>query len=261
MTGVQPPSCPVCELPPAEFSALHRDYARRLLTVDGVALRYPQLTVAAVRRHFKTHIPPPVGDAAIDTDRDRPRPVGVRDYAAFLDGVVDAEEVLVTTVRRTLRDLARMDVEVAAARSVTDARRALTVGLRTKHALVRQLKELEAARQPRKRLLYVLMKGLEEVTRIAEPRLKTIAQEHLQRVGEAMGEFHRVANWKALKAKLDNAEVRLHDALATVIKEICLDVTGWMEDQLSEAMGWKKRGNTGARRTRASAADLSSFPF
>src|SRR5438445_434266 len=80
-------------------------------------------------------------------------PVGVADYAPFVEGVVDAEEVLVATVRRTWRDLARVDVEVAAARSVTDARRALTVGLRTKHALVRQLRELEAARQPRKRLL------------------------------------------------------------------------------------------------------------
>src|SRR2546425_430323 len=107
MTGAPPPpSCPVCALPAAEFAALHRDYAQRLLTVRGVALRYAPanspLPIDAIRRHFKTHIPPPIGEAASDADPERACLVRVGDYAAFLDGVVDAEEVLIATVRRTL---------------------------------------------------------------------------------------------------------------------------------------------------------------
>ncbi len=240
-------------MPAAEFAALHRDYAQRLLTVHGVALRYaptnPELSLDAIRRHFKTHIPPPAGDAASDADPERARPVGVGDYAAFLDGVVDAEEVLIATVRRTLWDLARVEAEVAAARSVADATRALAIALRTKEVLVRQLKELEAARQPRKRLLHVLLRGFEKTRDLAEPRLQTLAREHLQRVEDAMEDFHKTAGWKVLKAKLNDAETRLQGALRETVKEVFLEMTGWVEAELTAAVGWKQKGDAGGRKT------------
>ncbi len=263
-------SCPVCALPDAEFEALHRDYAQRLLTVRGVALRYgaanSQLSIRTIRRHLKTHIPLPVGDARSDGDPKRALPVRVDDYVPFLDGVLDAEGVLITTVRRTLQDLARVEAEMAAARSVTDATRALAICLRAKEVLVRQLKELEAARQPRKRLLHVLLKGLEKARDLAEPRLKTLAQEHLQRVQDAMDEFHKVARWKVLKEKLNVADTRLQDALRAMVKEVFLEMAGWVESELTETVGWQKKADKGGKkkgdaRPRPTAADLASFPF
>ncbi len=144
--SLQAPGCIVCALPTKVLATLHRDHAQGLLSARGLALRYETadapLTTAAVRRHLKTHVPPPaVAGASGDSDSERPG--GVGDYAAFIEGAVDAEGVLVATIRRTLCDLATMEGEVASARSAgngAEAIRAMAVVLRTKHLLVRELK-------------------------------------------------------------------------------------------------------------------------
>ena len=65
------------------------------------------------------------------------------DYAPFTEGALDAEQVLVTTIRKTLDDVVTVEAEVESARAagnVADATRAMAIALRTKHLLVRELK-------------------------------------------------------------------------------------------------------------------------
>jgi len=67
----------------------------------------------------------------------------------------------------------------------------------------------------------------------------------------------KTTGWKVLKAKLNDAETRLQGALREMVKEVFLKMTGWVEAELTEAVGWKKKGDTGGMPPRA--GDRMSF--
>lgn len=232
--SLRAPGCLVCALPTKVRAALNLDHAQGL-SARCLALRYrtpsAPLSTSAVRLHLKTHVPPPPGANARGGSGSE-RLAGAGDYAAFIEGAVDPEGVLVATIRRTLRDLATMEGDVATARSAgndADAIRAMTVVLRTKHLLVRELKaytgsterpELPADLSTVPTVFDALIDKpiddqvvLEVTTRALLQKLRAVEAEYLTAVQRNPETAERaLSNFLKTQATLERALQRLHDA-------------------------------------------------
>ncbi len=210
-TGGHAAACAICKLSPKKLARLHQEHRDGVdveALIETYSLPEHRLRKAELRRHLAAHL----------------------------------QFVKTASIKGTLRELARCEEQGRAAsarRDSTRADRELAKSIKLKRVLIGQVRELEAVREPRRVLSRFIFKGFEEAERLTKLRVPEFAKEQRDQIDRTMDEFLRTLQVKALKSGLATVEYNLTVGLRKFVKDLFLDVSGWVEKQVAEMIGSK----------------------
>ncbi len=245
-TGGHAAACAICKLSPKKLARLHQEHRDGVdveALIETYSLPEHRLRKAELRRHLAAHlqfVKTASGQLGIISERDgSPK---LNDYAGLAQYLPEPEGALEAAIKGTLRELARCEEQGRAAsarRDSTRADRELAKSIKLKRVLIGQVRELEAVREPRRVLSRFIFKGFEEAERLTKLRVPEFAKEQRDQIDRTMDEFLRTLQVKALKSGLATVEYNLTVGLRKFVKDLFLDVSGWVEKQVAEMIGSK----------------------